>query len=165
MARGVNKAIILGTAGSDPEVRYTASGSAITTVSLATNESWTDKQTGEKKERAEWHRVKFFGKLAEIVGEYVKKGKQLYVEGSLRTEKWTDKEGVDRYTTYIVGNEMQLLGGRESRSGGDEEESEGQRSRRQARASREAPATTGPAAEETGQPTREGTFEDDDIPF
>jgi len=99
------------------------------------------------------------------VGEYVKKGKQLYVEGSLRTEKWTDKEGVDRYTTYIVGNEMQLLGGRESRSGGDEEESEGQRSRRQARASREAPATTGPAAEETGQPTREGTFEDDDIPF
>ncbi len=110
--RGVNKVILIGNLGQDPEVRYSAGGSAITTISIATSESWKDKQTGEKQERTEWHRIKFFGKLAEIAGEYLKKGAQVYVEGSLRTDKYTDKQGVERYSTNIIANEMQMLGGR-----------------------------------------------------
>lgn len=110
MARGVNKAIIVGNVGQDPEVRYMPSGSAVAEVSVATTESWKDKQSGEKQERTEWHRITFFGRLAEIVGEYVRKGSQIYVEGSIRTEKWQDKNGNDRYTTKIVANEMQMLG-------------------------------------------------------
>lgn len=113
MARGINKVILVGTVGKDPEVRYSQAGSANVTLSLATNESWKDKN-GEKQERTEWHRLKFFGKLAEIAGEYVKKGQQLYVEGSLRTDKYTDKQGIERYTTDIIVNEMQMLGGRPS---------------------------------------------------
>jgi single-strand DNA-binding protein len=112
MARGVNKVILVGTLGKDPEVRYSQSGAAMTTISVATNESWKDKQTGEKQERTEWHRVKFFNRLAEIAGEYLKKGGQVYIEGSLRTEKYTDKQGVERYSTDIIANEMQMLGGR-----------------------------------------------------
>lgn len=112
MARGVNKAIIVGNVGQDPEVRYMPSGSAVAEVSVATTESWKDKQSGDKQERTEWHRITFFGRLAEIVGEYVRKGSQIYVEGSIRTEKWQDKNGQDRYTTKIVANEMQMLGGR-----------------------------------------------------
>lgn len=112
MARGVNKVIIVGTAGKDPETRYMPSGGAVTSISIATNESWKDKQTGEKQERTEWHNVTFFGRLAEIAGEYLKKGSQVYIEGSLRTEKWQDKQGQDRYTTKIIANEMQMLGGR-----------------------------------------------------
>lgn len=112
MARGVNKAIIVGNVGQDPEVKYMPSGSAVADLSIATTESWKDKQTGEKQERTEWHRITFFGKLAEIVGEYVRKGSQIYVEGSIRTEKWQDKNGNDRYTTKIIANEMQMLGGR-----------------------------------------------------
>ncbi len=108
--KGINKAIILGNVGKDPEVRTNPSGSKITTVSIATSESWTDKQTGQKQERVEWHRIKFFGKLAEIAGEYLKKGKQVYVEGSIRTDKYTDKSGAERYTTDIIAREMQLLG-------------------------------------------------------
>ena len=111
MSRGVNKVILIGNLGADPETRYTQSGSAITTIKIATTESWKDKSTGEQQERTEWHRVKFFGRLAEIAGEYLKKGRQVYVEGSLRTDKYTDKEGVERYTTDIMGNEMQMLGG------------------------------------------------------
>ena len=111
MSRGVNKVILIGNLGADPETRYTQSGSAITTIKIATSESWKDKSTGEQQERTEWHRVKFFGRLAEIAGEYLKKGRQVYVEGSLRTDKYTDKEGVERYTTDIMGNEMQMLGG------------------------------------------------------
>ena len=111
MARGVNKVILIGNLGGDPETRYTQSGSAITTIKLATSESWKDKQTGEQQERTEWHRVKFFGRLAEIAGEYLKKGRQVYVEGSLRTDKYTDKEGIERYTTDIIADEMQMLGG------------------------------------------------------
>lgn len=114
MAKGVNKVILVGTTGRDSEVRYTQSGSAVANVSLATSEQWKDKQTGEKQERTEWHNVVFFNKLAEIVGEYVKKGQQLYVEGSLRTRKWQDKNGVDRYTTEVVANTMQMLGGRQA---------------------------------------------------
>ena len=118
MARGINKVILVGTVGKDPEVRYSQAGSANVTLSLATNESWKDKN-GEKQERTEWHRLKFFGKLAEIVDEYVKKGQTLYVEGSLRTDKYTDKQGVERYTTDIIASEMQMLGGkREAEQGG-----------------------------------------------
>ena len=111
MARGINKVIIVGNLGNDPETRYTASGTAITTLSIATSESWTDKQSGEKQERTEWHRVKIFGKLAEIAGEYLKKGRQVYIEGALRTEKYTDKAGVEKYSTAIIASEMQMLGG------------------------------------------------------
>ncbi|UCC13856.1 MAG: single-stranded DNA-binding protein [Gammaproteobacteria bacterium] len=112
MARGINKVILVGNLGADPETRYTPSGSAITKIRIATSESWKDKQSGERQERTEWHRVVFFGRLAEIAGEYLKKGSQVYVEGSLRTDKWQDQSGQDRYTTEIVANEMQMLGGR-----------------------------------------------------
>ena len=112
MARGVNKVILVGNLGKDPEVRYMPSGSAVANVTLATSESWKDKQSGEKQERTEWHNIAFFGRLAEIAGEYLKKGSQIYVEGRLRTRKWQDKSGNDRYTTEIVANEMQMLGGR-----------------------------------------------------
>ena len=115
MARGVNKAIILGNLGQDPDVRYTAGGAAVTNISVATAESWKDKETGQQQERTEWHRVVFFGRLAEIAGEYLRKGSQVYLEGRIQTRKWQDKEGQDRYTTEIVANEMQMLG---SRSGG-----------------------------------------------
>lgn len=109
MARGVNKVILVGNCGQDPEVKYTASGSAVANISIATSETWKDKQTGQSQERTEWHRVVFFNRLAEIVGEYVRKGSKLYVEGSLRTRKWTDQNGQDRFTTEIVGSEMQML--------------------------------------------------------
>jgi len=113
MARGVNKVILVGNLGADPETRYTASGAAITTIRVATSESWRDKQSGETQERTEWHRVKFFGRLAEIAGEYLRKGRQVYIEGSLRTDKWQDQSGQDRYTTEVIANEMQMLGGRD----------------------------------------------------
>jgi len=112
MARGINKVILVGNLGADPETRYTASGSAITNIRVATSESWRDKQTGEKQERTEWHRVVFFSRLAEIAGEYLRKGSQVYIEGSLRTNKWQDQSGQDRYSTEIVANEMQMLGSR-----------------------------------------------------
>ncbi|MEJ2093882.1 MAG: single-stranded DNA-binding protein [Gammaproteobacteria bacterium] len=115
MARGVNKVILIGNLGNDPDIRYTQGGAAVANISLATAESWRDKDSGEQQERTEWHRIVFFGRLAEIVGEYLKKGSQIYVEGRLQTRKWQDKEGKDRYTTEIVANEMQMLG---SRSGG-----------------------------------------------
>ena len=115
MARGVNKAIIVGNLGRDPEIRYAASGAAVANVSIATTDSWKDKQTGENNEKTEWHRVVFFGRLAEIAGEYLKKGSQVYIEGRLQTRKWQDQSGQDRYTTEIVANDMQMLG---SRGGG-----------------------------------------------
>ena len=118
MSRGVNKVILVGTLGKDPEVKYTGSGTAITTISVATSEQWKDKQSGEKQERTEWHRVKFFGRLAEIAGEYLQKGRQVYIEGSIRTDKYTDKEGIERYSTDIIASEMQLLGGKSDRSDG-----------------------------------------------
>jgi single-strand DNA-binding protein len=118
MARGVNKVILVGNCGKDPETRYTPSGSAVTNVSIATSEQWTDKQSGQKQERTEWHNVVFFNRLAEIAGEYLRKGSQIYVEGQLRTRKWQDKSGQDRYTTEIVANEMQMLGSRGA-GGGD----------------------------------------------
>ena len=111
MSRGINKVIIVGNLGADPETRYTGNGTAITSIRIATSENWTDKQSGEKQERTEWHRVKLFGRLAEIAGEYLKKGRQVYIEGSLRTDKYTDKDGVERFSTDIIANEMQMLGG------------------------------------------------------
>jgi single-strand DNA-binding protein len=141
MARGVNKVILVGNLGADPETRYTPNGSCITTIRLATSESWTDKQTGQKQERTEWHRVKFFGKLGEIAGEYLKKGRQVYVEGALRTDKYTDKDGVERYTTDIIANEMQMLGGNPDGTRG------------------ERPARGAPAQ---GQ---QQSFEEDEIPY
>jgi len=119
VARGVNKVILVGNCGQDPETKFTASGAAIANLSIATSETWKDKQTGQPQERTEWHRVVFFGRLAEIVGEYVRKGSKVYIEGSLRTRKWQDQSGQDRYTTEIVANEMQLLDSRNSDSSGD----------------------------------------------
>ena len=112
MARGINKAIIVGTLGQDPDVKYTANGSPVVNVSVATNENWKDKQTGEAQERTEWHRIVVYGKLAEICAQYLKKGSQVYFEGKIQTRKWQDQGGQDRYTTEIVANEMQMLGGR-----------------------------------------------------
>ena len=161
MARGVNKVILVGTLGKDPEVRYSQAGAALTSVSIATNESWKDKN-GEKQERTEWHRVKFFGRLAEIAGEYLKKGGMVYIEGSLRTEKYTDKQGVEKYSTDIIANEMQMLGGmpggaeRGERSGG------GDRPQRAAGGyggERSGSGSPAPAAR-SDEP-----FPDDDIPF
>lgn len=110
MARGVNKVILIGNVGKDPEIRYSPNGSAVANLSLATSESWKDKNTGEKQEKTEWHKVVAFGKLAEIIGQYLKKGSQIYIEGKIQTRKWTDKEGKDHYTTEIVANQMQMLG-------------------------------------------------------
>ena len=109
MAKGINKVILIGNLGNDPEVRYTPGGSAVASVSLATSETWKDKQTGELQDRTEWHKIVFFNRLAEIAGEYLKKGSKIYVEGSLRTRKWQDKNGQDRYVTEIVAGEMQML--------------------------------------------------------
>jgi single-strand DNA-binding protein len=114
MARGVNKVILVGNLGADPETRYTAGGSAVTNVRLATTDAWKDKQSGEQQERTEWHRVVFWGRLAEIAAEYLRKGSQIYVEGRIQTRKWQGQDGQDRWTTEIVGNEMQMLGTRGS---------------------------------------------------
>lgn len=154
MSRGINKVIVVGNIGKDPETRYTASGSAITTISVATSEQWKDKQTGENKEHTEWHRVQFFGRLAEIAGEYLKKGSQVYVEGKLKTDKYTDKEGIERYATNIIANEMQMLGSRQS----DEGDSRRQRSE---------PAGSGSGRTANTRPTNTSSkpFEDDEIPL
>jgi single-strand DNA-binding protein len=139
MARGINKAIIVGTLGQDPEVRYTASGSAVANISVATNENWRDKTTGEAQERTEWHRIVLFGKLAEIAQQYLKKGSQAYFEGRIQTRKWQDQSGNDRYTTEIVANDMQMLGGRSG--GGAAPMGEGGGGQSQ---SKPAPAETAP---------------------
>ena len=152
MARGINKVILVGNLGRDPEIKYTASGGAIANLTIATSESWNDKQTGEKVEKTEWHRVVAFQRLAEIMGEYLKKGSQVYIEGKLQTRKWQDQNGQDRYTTEIVANDMQMLG---------------------SRADAGAPAQAGgggfrkPAnsQQEPAQPAYDSDFADDDIPF
>jgi single-strand DNA-binding protein len=159
MARGINKVILVGNLGADPETRYTANGAAITTIRVATSESWRDKQTGETQERTEWHRVKFFGRLAEIAGEYLRKGRQVYIEGSLRTDKWQDQSGQDRYTTEVIANEMQMLGGR-----GDD--APARSSQGGFRDGGEAPSRGG-SSQSRSQPAQEveDSFTDDDIPF
>ncbi len=118
MARGINKVILVGNLGNDPEVRYSANGAAIANISIATSESWKDKNTGEQQERTEWHRVVMFNRLGEIAGEYLRKGSQVYIEGKLQTRKWQDQNGQDRYSTEVVASEMQMLGGRGEGGGG-----------------------------------------------
>jgi len=150
MARGVNKVILIGNLGKDPEVRYMPSGGAVANVTLATSETWKDKQSGENQERTEWHNVVFFNRLAEIAGEYLKKGSKVYVEGSLRTRKWQDKNGQDRYTTEIVAAEMQMLDGRGAGAGGG------------MGGGRDTGSSAGSSKNESAAPA--GDF-DDDIPF
>lgn len=166
----VNKVIIVGNLGRDPEVRYSASGDAMCNITVATTESWKDKQSGEKKELTEWHRISFFGRLAEIAGQYLKKGSQVYVEGSLRTRKWTDKDGQERYTTEIRADEMKMLGGRQGmgepgNGGGD---MGGSRGGSGGGSSRNAPPPTdyspAPSAAKK-KPDFSDDFGDDDIPF
>ena len=153
MARGINKAIIVGNLGRDPEVRYTANGNAIANITVATTESWKDKQSGERQEKTEWHRVVFFGRLAEIAGEYLKKGAQVYIEGRLQTRKWEDKSGQERYTTEIVASEMQMLGSRGSGAGGAPDDDYSSEARSAAGSS--GSSTTGGGDSDL----------DDDIPF
>jgi single-strand DNA-binding protein len=156
MARGINKVILIGNLGADPETRAMPSGTTVANLRVATSESWRDKQTGEQQERTEWHRVALFGRLAEIAGEYLRKGSQVYIEGSLRTRKWQDKQGNERYSTEIVGNELQMLGGRGGAAAGGGSATTGA-------ASSAAPAY----AEESaggGGGSRSEEF-DDDIPF
>lgn len=149
MARGINKAILVGNLGKDPETRYTPSGSAVTNITVATSESWKDKQTGEQQERTEWHRVVFFNRLAEVAGEYLRKGSQVYIEGKIQTRKWQDQNGQDKYTTEIVGNEMQMLGGRGDNAGGGRPA---------------APPAAAPQQRQAAPPPPADDFEDD-IPF
>lgn len=172
----VNKVILIGNLGRDPETRYAPSGDAFCTITVATTDTWKDRQTGEKKEATEWHRVVFNGRLAEIAGQYLKKGRPVYIEGSLRTRKWTNKEGVEQYTTEIRADQMQMLGAREgaeggasrggygggddyAQRGGDDFQQQAPRNNRPAAAPRQAPAPSqAPAAGGFGD------F-DDDIPF
>lgn len=158
MARGINKVILVGNLGADPETRYTPSGTAITSIRIATSESWKDKQTGEQQERTEWHRVKFFGRLAEIAGEYLKKGSQVYVEGKLRTDEY-EKDGIKRYSTDVIADEMQMLGSRGGAGAGEGGGGE-RRERGPARGPQSGPARSAPAA----MPTND-SFDDDEIPF
>ena len=157
MARGINKVIIVGNVGGDPETRYMPSGSAVTNLTVATNESWKDKATGEQKDRTEWHKVAMFNRLAEIAAEYLRKGSQVYIEGKLRTRKWQDKSGQDRWTTEIVADEMQMLGGRAGGGAGAGGGGGGGGS-----AARNAPSESGPSS----APPQPGPDDfDDDIPF
>ena len=165
MARGVNKVILIGNLGKDPELKYFPNGDAFCNVTIATSESWNDKASGEKKERTEWHNVVFTRKLAEIAGQYLKKGAKVYVEGSLRTRKW-EKDGIDRYTTEILVNDMQMLDGRAG-GGGESAGGGGGYSRSSGYdqpAARPAPAR-GQAPAAAPAPADHGGFDDDDIPF
>lgn len=179
-SRGVNKVILVGNLGQDPETRYTPSGSAVTNINVATSEAWKDKQTGQQQERTEWHRIVFFNRLAEIAGEYLRKGSKVYIEGSLRTRKWQDQQGQDRYTTEIVAGEMQMLDARGStndsgmgaKSGGYDDSSYDQSG-----GGYSANAAPRPAAGQASQPANKAAnsapsspateFDgfDDDIPF
>jgi single-strand DNA-binding protein len=166
----VNKVIIVGNLGKDPEVRYMPSGGAICNVNVATTRQWKNKESGEKQEETDWHRIVFFDRLAEIAGEYLKKGRSVYVEGRLRTRKWTDKEGKDQYTTEIVATEMQMLGGREGMGGGAGGEEGGgggysERSAPQRSAPASRPAASAPASRPAPKSTTGFDNMDDDIPF
>ena len=150
----VNKVIIVGNLGRDPETRYMPNGEAVTNIAVATTESWKDKQSGEKKEQTEWHRITFYRKLAEIAGQYLKKGSQVYVEGRLQTRKWTDKDGVERYTTEIIADTMQMLGGRQGMGGNAPMDDDG--------AMRQS---GGGGARPASKPAPNFSDMDDDIPF
>ncbi|QIB50705.1 single-stranded DNA-binding protein [Pseudomonas sp. OIL-1] len=168
MARGVNKVILIGNVGGDPDVRYLPNGNAVANVTLATSDSWKDKQTGQQQERTEWHRVVFFGRLAEVVGEYVRKGSKMYIEGRLQTREW-EKDGVKRYTTEIVvdiGGQMQLLDGRPQ--GGEQGMAPRQQSQRQApqqQPQQSAPQQQQRPQQAPQQPAPDYDSFDDDIPF
>lgn len=159
-SRGVNKVILVGNVGQDPEIRYMPSGGAVANLTVATSESWRDKQTGETKEKTEWHRVVIFGKLAEITGEHVKKGQQLYIEGSLQARKWTDQAGVERYSTEVVvnvGGAMQMIGGRRDSSAGGNQQQQQFSGNNQQRSN---------SSGQNKQPGNEPPMDfDDDIPF
>lgn len=158
-SRGVNKVILVGNLGQDPEVRYMPSGGAVANITLATSESWRDKQTGENKEVTEWHRVVLFGKLAEVAGEYLRKGSQVYIEGQLRTRKWQDQSGQERYTTEVlvnVGGVMQMLGGKQESSGKPQPQPHQQRN------NRPAPQQQPQSQQANNEPPMDF---DDDIPF
>lgn len=164
MARGINKVILVGNLGNDPEVKYTQAGAPITSISVATTDAWKDKNTGQMQERTEWHKVKFFGRLAEIAAEYLKKGRQVYIEGSLRTDKYTGKDGVEKYFTEVIANEMQMLGGMGGGEGG------GGGGGGYARGSDRGGSSGGQGGgQERQQPSRQAPpdngFPDDDIPF
>ena len=151
MARGVNKVILIGNLGNDPEVRYTPNGNAVANITLATSTTWRDKQSGDLQERTEWHRIAFFNRLAEIVGEYLHKGSKVYIEGSLRTRKWQDKSGIDRYTTEIIANEMHMLDSRNGANPPNQSHDAGDSS--------QAPSQSQAA------PQADAANFDDDIPF
>lgn len=158
-SRGINKAIIVGNLGNDPETRYLPNGTAVTTISVATSDTWNDKQTGEPKERTEWHRIEAFGRLAEIMGQYLRKGSQVYIEGSIRTDKWQDANGQDRYSTKIRADQMQMLGGRS-----DNQSSGGSASFNQQQPS--APTNPTPNQEKFKAPEIDNDDDfGDDIPF
>ncbi len=162
----VNKVILIGNLGKDPEVRYAPSGSAIANITLATSRNWKDKTSGERQEETEWHRVVFYDRLAEVAGEYLKKGKSVYIEGRLKTRKWTDKEGVEKYTTEIIANEMTMLGSREGggMGGGDDSGGESAPAPR-ARPAAAAPARSAPASKPAAKSSTGFDDMDDDIPF
>ena len=164
MARGINKVILVGNLGNDPEVRYAANGSAIANISVATTDSWKDKNTGEQQEKTEWHRVVMFNRLGEIAGEYLKKGSQVYIEGRLQTRKWQDQSGQDKYSTEIVASDMQMLGGR----GGGGSEMGGGGGYQAPQQRQQAPQQQGGAQQNSPQPAAQpqpSNDFDDDIPF
>ena len=166
MARGVNKVILVGNLGADPETRYTASGNAVTNIRLATTDSWRDKQSGERQERTEWHRVVFFSRLAEVAAEYLRKGSQCYIEGQIRTNKWQGQDGQDRYTTEIIANDMQMLGSRTGGGGGARDGAGGSApgGGRDRAPSSAWPSEEQPAGPPAGRSSPPDDF-DDDIPF
>jgi single-strand DNA-binding protein len=165
MARGINKVILVGNLGNDPEVRYAANGSAIANISVATTDSWKDKNTGEQQDRTEWHRVVMFNRLGEIAGEYLKKGSQVYIEGRLQTRKWQDQSGQDKYSTEIVASEMQMLGGRgggEMGGGGGYQAPQQRQQAPQQQGGQQGGQQASP--QPAAQPQPSNDF-DDDIPF
>jgi single-strand DNA-binding protein len=166
MARGINKVILVGNLGADPEMRHTGGGTAVTTLNIATSESWTDKQSGEKVEKTEWHRVKMFGRLAEIAGDYLKKGRQVYIEGSLRTDKYTGKDGIERYSTDIIASEMQMLGGNEGGGSGGGQRSQGGGQRQSGgNYGGQSRGNDDQGAPRSSPPPADNGFADDEIPF
>jgi single-strand DNA-binding protein len=165
MARGINKVIIIGNLGADPETRAMPSGTTVANLRVATSESWRDKQTGEQQERTEWHRVALFGRLAEIAGEYLRKGSQVYIEGSLRTRKWQDKQGNERYSTEIIGNDLQMLGGRGGGAGAAPMGSGPEGATRGGTAGGTGGGPPAFAEESSGGGGGRGDDFDDDIPF
>ncbi|HEU4853279.1 MAG TPA: single-stranded DNA-binding protein [Telluria sp.] len=161
----VNKVIIVGNLGRDPEIRYMPSGDAIANIAVATSYKSKDRNTGEQKELTEWHRISFFGRLAEIVGQYLKKGSSVYVEGRLQTRKYTDKDGIERYATEIIAENMQMLGGRQGMGGGDMDDGGGYEQQAPARPAARPAAPAAPAARPQPKPAPNFSDMDDDIPF